>query len=164
MKICGLLNCVMKLLIGFLNPAVQYKKKTFIYCWKDELTTDFMQAYLPSPVSSVSLLSPLTRIHIHIKLTEQRWRERRKKRKATLCDKLFTAEGRMKKMEQPWPVWLTWLGIFSQNQIATWIPGQGTCLGCRFSPQWGYIQKQPIDVSFLSLPSPLSKNKIKSLK
>ena len=43
------------------------------------------------------------------------------------------------------------------------IPGQGTCLGCRFGPPSGRVQEATNQSTFLSLsfslPSPRSKNK-----
>ena len=48
-----------------------------------------------------------------------------------------------------------------KRSVAGLIPGQGTCLGCGFSPDQGASERQPIDVSlplFLP-PSLLSKNK-----
>ena len=52
-------------------------------------------------------------------------------------------------------------GILSCNRKVTGsIPGQDTCLGCRFHLQ---CKRQPIDVP-LSLPFLLSENKIKTLK
>ena len=51
------------------------------------------------------------------------------------------------------------VGCCPENQKVTgWIPCQGTCLGCEFSPWWEY-ERQPIDVSLpLFLPPfPLSK-------
>ena len=55
----------------------------------------------------------------------------------------------------------------AKQKVTSWIPGQGTCLGCGFvsRPQSGCGQhvweRQPIDISLpsFSLPSPLSKNK-----
>ena len=41
----------------------------------------------------------------------------------------------------PWQVWLSWLGIATKQKVARLIPGQGTCLGFRFSPQLGHIQE-----------------------
>ena len=53
----------------------------------------------------------------------------------------------------------------ANQRVAGSIPSQGTCLDCRPDPQWGAHDKQPhIDVSFsFSLPSPLSKNKLKKI-
>ena len=39
-------------------------------------------------------------------------------------------------------MWLTWLECRPVSQkVAGSIPGQSTCLGCRFSPQWGLMQQ-----------------------
>ena len=61
-----------------------------------------------------------------------------------------------------------WIECQPSNQrIASLIPSQGICLGFRPGSLYGVCKKQPnIDVSLLlSLPSPLSKNKlIKSFK
>ena len=53
------------------------------------------------------------------------------------------------------------------QKVTSYIPRQGTCLGCRPGPQLGVCERQLIDVSLthihvslpLPLPSPLSKNK-----
>ena len=61
-----------------------------------------------------------------------------------------------------------WVECHPENQkIASSIPSQNTCLGCRPGPQLEACERQPIDVSHthhcffhsFSLPSPLSKNK-----
>ena len=55
-----------------------------------------------------------------------------------------------------------WIEHQPANQrVASLIPSQGTCLGCRPGPQWGAHERQPhIDVSLsLSFPFPPSKNK-----
>ena len=39
--------------------------------------------------------------------------------------------------------------------VASLIPSQGTCLGCRLGPQWGARERQPrINVSLPLFPSP----------
>ena len=64
-----------------------------------------------------------------------------------------------------------WIGRHSSKQkVASSIPGQGTCLGCWFSPWAGHVPEAmdqcfSLTSMFLSLPSPFSKNKqIKILK
>ena len=58
----------------------------------------------------------------------------------------------------------------ANRRVAGWIPSQGMRLGCGPGPQLGAREKRAIRASmflslFLSLPSPLSKNKyIKSFK
>ena len=60
----------------------------------------------------------------------------------------------LKNLVWPWLVWLSWLGIPTKQKVASSIPSQGTCLGCRPGPQWGMCKRQPhIDVSLpLFLP------------
>lgn len=83
MKIYGLLNCVMKVLIGFLNSAVESKKNICIYCWKGKSATDFMQVCLPSPVPSIFLIIKThTDTHTHPRAEMEREEE---KRKVALC-------------------------------------------------------------------------------
>ena len=48
-----------------------------------------------------------------------------------------------------------WIEHWPANQrVTSWIPSQGTCLGCGLGPQWGVLEKQPhIDISLpLFLP------------
>ena len=54
-----------------------------------------------------------------------------------------------------------WMEYQTANQkVTSWIPSQGTCLGCRPGPQEGTHEKQPhIDVSLPLHPFSLSKNK-----
>ena len=55
-----------------------------------------------------------------------------------------------------------WIECQPVNQsIASSIPSQGTCLGCRPGPQLGVHERQPhVDVSLPLSPSiPISKNK-----
>ena len=43
---------------------------------------------------------------------------------------------------EPWPMWLGWLKHCPLNPKVTGaIAGQGTSLGCRFSPQMGHVQE-----------------------
>ena len=46
---------------------------------------------------------------------------------------------------------------FRHQKVASLIPSQSTCLGCRFDPDWSMYRRQPIDTS-LSLHSSLSKS------
>lgn len=59
---------------------------------------------------------------------------------------------------EPWLRGLVdWSIVLYTNQqvlIAGLIRGQGSCLGCRPSPQWGTNERQPVSV-YLSLPSSL---------
>ena len=55
----------------------------------------------------------------------------------------------------PWAGVAQWIehGPVSQR-VASLIPRQGACLGCRLGPQWGALQRQPhIDVSLPPFPS-----------
>ena len=59
---------------------------------------------------------------------------------------------------QPWLVQLTGRCHPAKRKVTGSIPGQGTCVGYRFSPLLGYVQEATIDVSLslpFSLPSPL---------
>ena len=61
------------------------------------------------------------------------------------------------KLSEPW---LVWIEHWPENQwVASSIPSQSTCLGCRPGPQQGAHERQlHIDVSLLlSLSLPLSK-------
>ena len=61
----------------------------------------------------------------------------------------------------PWLVWCSGLDIRLKQRVASSIPSQGTCLGCRPGPQLGAHKRQPhIDISLpVFLISPLRINK-----
>ena len=53
--------------------------------------------------------------------------------------------------------WLSWLEHRPVHQKVTGsIPGQGTCLGCRFTPQSEHIRGQPISLSHINASLSLS--------
>ena len=55
---------------------------------------------------------------------------------------------RIKNSCRSWPGWLSWLKCHPVNwKMVGSIPGQGTCLGCRFGPSQGECKRQLIDVS-----------------
>ena len=84
--------------------------------------------------------------------------------------------GAIKRVARALAVWLSRFGYHPANwKVTGSIPGQGTCLGCRFSPRLGHMWKVidwcfPITSTFLSLsfslPSPISKikNRVKFKK
>ena len=47
---------------------------------------------------------------------------------------------------QPWPVWLSWLGIVLQRERLP-VPFPVRAQGCRFGPGWGTYGRQLISVS-----------------
>ena len=65
------------------------------------------------------------------------------------------------KVQPGWCSSVDWVQVVNQR-VASSIPSQGTCLGCRPGPQWGHIRGNHtprfLSLSF-SLSSSLSKNK-----
>ena len=75
------------------------------------------------------------------------------KQKRSVCVHICTHD---KESQLPWLLWLSGFKSWPVNQeIAGFIPSQGTCLGCRPGPQFGVCERQLIDVS-LPLFLPLS--------